>query len=136
MPDAGRTCCYSAPVPAPSVSVLVVSWQSGAWLERCVRSIGPEDAELIVADNASTDGSADRARAAAPHAIVLALDRNRGFAGGVNAARRAAHAPRLLLLNPDAAATPGAVARLAAALDAAPDIGAAAGRLVGEDGVQ
>ena len=116
------------------MSVLVVSWQSGAWLERCVRSIGPDAAELIVADNASTDGSADRARAAAPHATVLALDRNLGFAGGVNAARRAAHAPRLLLLNPDAAATAGAVARLAAALDAAPDIGAAAGRLVGEDG--
>jgi GT2 family glycosyltransferase len=121
-------------VSAPAVSVLVVSWQSAAWIDRCLRSIAPADAEIIVADNASTDGSAARAREAAPRATVLALERNLGFAGGVNAARRAARAPRLLLLNPDAAATPGAIARLAAALDADPALGAAAGRLVGEDG--
>lgn len=121
-------------MPAPAVSVLVVSWQSGAWLERCLRSIDPAEAEIIVADNASTDGSAARAASVAPHARVLALDRNLGFAGGVNAARRAAAAPRLLILNPDAAATPGAIARLAAALDAAPDVGAAAGRLIDASG--
>jgi len=121
-------------VPAPAVSVLVVSWQSGAWLERCLRSIDPAEAQIIVADNASTDGSAARAAASAPHARVLALPRNLGFAGGVNAARREATAPRLLILNPDAAATPGAIGRLAAALDAAPEIGAAAGRLVDADG--
>lgn len=118
-------------MPAPAVSVLVVSWQSAPWIERCLRSLGTDPAiEIIVADNASTDGSAARASAAAPQARVLALDRNLGFAGGVNAARREAHAPRLLLLNPDAAATAGAIPRLAAALDGAPDIGAAAGRLV------
>jgi GT2 family glycosyltransferase len=121
-------------VPGPGVSVLVVSWQSAAWIERCVRSIGPADAQLIVADNASSDGSAALARAAAPHAVVLELPRNLGFAGGVNAARRAADAPRLLLLNPDAAATPGAIARLAAALDADAGLGAVAGRLVHADG--
>jgi GT2 family glycosyltransferase len=116
------------------VSVLVVSWQSAAWIERCVRSIDPDDAEIIVADNASTDGSPVRARAAAPRARVVELPRNLGFAGGVNAARRAARAPRLLLLNPDAAATPGAIARLAAALDGDPGLGAVAGRLVHADG--
>jgi GT2 family glycosyltransferase len=121
-------------VPGPGVSVLIVSWQSAAWLERCLTAIDPAVAEIVVADNASTDGSATVARTAAPHATVLALDRNLGFAGGVNAARRAARTPRLLLLNPDAAPTPGAVARLADALDAAPDLGAVAGRLVGADG--
>jgi N-acetylglucosaminyl-diphospho-decaprenol L-rhamnosyltransferase len=121
-------------VPGPGVSVLVVSWQSAAWIDRCVRSIDPADAEIIVADNASTDGSPARARAAAPQARILELPRNLGFAGGVNAARRAAQAPRLLLLNPDAAATPGAIARLAAALDADPGLGAVAGRLVSADG--
>ncbi|MEO5819258.1 MAG: glycosyltransferase family 2 protein [Vicinamibacteraceae bacterium] len=121
-------------MPGPSVSVLVVSWQSAAWLERCLTAIEPGEAEIIVADNASSDGSAARARAVAPHATVIALDRNLGFAGGVNAARAAARTPRLLLLNPDAAPTPGAIARLADALDQAPDIGAVSGRLVGADG--
>jgi GT2 family glycosyltransferase len=125
---------YSAPVPGPSVSVLIVSWQSAGWLERCLAAIDPSVAEIVVADNASTDGSAALARRVAPHATVLALDRNLGFAGGVNAARRAARAPRLLLLNPDAAPAPGAIARLADALDAAPDLGAVTGRLVGADG--
>jgi GT2 family glycosyltransferase len=121
-------------MPGPDVSVLVVSWQSAPWLERCLTAIDPAEAEIVVADNASTDGSAALARTVAPHATVLELDHNLGFAGGVNAARRAARTPRLLLLNPDAAPTPGAIARLADALDAAPDIGAAAGRLVGDDG--
>jgi GT2 family glycosyltransferase len=121
-------------VPGPSVSVLVVSWQSAAWLERCLTAIDPREAEIIVADNASTDGSAARARTVAPHATVIALDRNLGFAGGVNAARAAARTPRLLLLNPDAEATPGAIARLADALDQAEDLGAVTGRLVGADG--
>ena len=121
-------------VPGPSVSVLVVSWQSAAWLERCLTAIDPGEAEIIVADNASTDGSAARARTVAPHATVIALERNLGFAGGVNAARAAARTPRLLLLNPDAAPTPGAIARLADALDQAPDIGAVSGRLVDADG--
>ena len=121
-------------VPGPSVSVLVVSWQSATWLDRCLTAIDPGEAEIIVADNASTDGSAARARTVAPHATVLALDRNRGFAGGVNAARAAARTPRLLLLNPDAAPTPGAIARLADALDEAPDVGAVSGRLVDAGG--
>jgi len=125
---------YSRRVSGPAVSVLVVSWQSADWLERCLTAIDPLEAEIIVADNASTDGSAALARTVAPAATVLALDRNRGFAGGVNAARAAARTPRLLLLNPDAAATPGAIARLAAALDASPDIGAVSGRLVDADG--
>ena len=121
-------------MPGPSVSVLVVSWQSAAWIERCLTAIDPGEAEIIVADNASTDGSAARARTVAPHATVIALERNLGFAGGVNAARAAARTPRLLLLNPDAAPTPGAIARLADALDQAPDIGAVSGRLVDADG--
>jgi len=121
-------------VPGPSVSVLVVSWQSAAWLERCLTAIDPNEAEIIVADNASSDGSAALARTIAPHATVMALERNLGFAGGVNAARKAARTPRLLLLNPDAAPAPGAIARLADALDEAPDIGAVSGRLVDAGG--
>ena len=74
-------------VPGPSVSVLVVSWQSAAWLERCLAAIDPGEAEIIVADNASTDGSAAVARTVAPHATVLALERNLGFAGGVFSCR-------------------------------------------------
>jgi GT2 family glycosyltransferase len=113
---------------------LIVSWNSADWLERCLAAIDPAVAEIVVADNASADGSAARARTVAPHATVLALASNLGFAGGVNAARRAARTPRLLLLNPDAAPTPGAIARLADALDADPAIGAVSGRLVGADG--
>ena len=121
-------------MPGPSVSVLVVSWQSAAWLERCLTAIDPGEAEIIVA-------ATPRPTAAPPGRAPWRRTRrssrwsgNLGFAGGVNAARAAARTPRLLLLNPDAAPTPGAIARLADALDQAPDIGAVSGRLVDADG--
>jgi GT2 family glycosyltransferase len=118
----------------PTVSVLIVSWQSGPLLLRCLRSLTDEGLDIVVCDNASTDGSPDLVAREHPHVRLLRQPRNLGFAGGVNAARAAAAAPRLLLLNPDTVAAPGAIARLAAVLDAHPAVAAVAGRLVGEDG--
>ncbi len=120
--------------PPAGVSVLIVSWQSRAWLERCLASLDPARHDIVVCDNASDDGSASFVAERFPAVTLLRQTRNLGFAGGVNAARRAATGAYLLLLNPDAAATPGAVERLAATLDATPGVGAVAGRLVDEDG--
>lgn len=123
-----------APPPASGVSVLIVSWQSRAWLERCLASLDPARHDIVVCDNASDDGSASLVAERFNRVTLLRQPRNLGFAGGVNAARRAATGAYLLLLNPDAAATPGAVETLAATLHAAPGIGAVAGRLVDDEG--
>lgn len=116
------------------VSIIIVGWNSGALLPRCLRSLADADAEIIVVDNASTDGSAARVERQFPTVRLIRAAANLGFAGAVNRGWHAAHGSLVLLLNPDVEAPPGAVARLASFLDTHPEYGAAAGRLVGVDG--
>lgn len=119
---------------SPRVSVLIVSWRACEHLARCLRALASTPHEIIVVDNASADGTVELVQRDFPDVRLLASPRNLGFAGGVNQARRAAAAPFLLLLNPDAEATPGAIDRLAGVLDATPGVAAVAGRLVNADG--
>jgi hypothetical protein len=117
----------------PLVDVVVVTYNSRLKLRACLEPLlGHEDLELIVADNASPDGSLD-AVAGLP-VTAIALPRNGGFAHGCNAGIAAGSAPYVLLLNPDAEIRPDAIRTLAAALAADERIGAAAPRIVAEDG--
>ncbi len=118
----------------PPVSVILVNWNSGDLLARCLRSLSDADAEVIVVDNASTDGSLERISNQFPAVRIARQAANLGFAGGVNAGARLASGRHLLLLNTDAVAAPGAVAALATFLDAHLTCGAVTGQLVGEDG--
>lgn len=112
-----------------TVSTLVVSWNNRDFLGRCLESLPPKT-EIIVVDNASTDGSADFVAETFPDVRLIRLETNIGFGPAVNVAARAATADYLLLLNPDAEATPNAVARLVEFLDEHVSCGAAAGRLL------
>jgi N-acetylglucosaminyl-diphospho-decaprenol L-rhamnosyltransferase len=99
----------SAPV-RPSVSVLIVAWNSSAELRRTlpplVAELGEGD-ELIVVDNDSPDDSAAVAMMLAPEARIVTMGRNRGFTGGVNVGASAATGDLLVILNPDAMPLPG-----------------------------
>jgi N-acetylglucosaminyl-diphospho-decaprenol L-rhamnosyltransferase len=95
-------------VAEPALAVVVVTHESAAYVGDTLRTLSDqlrEDDELIVVDNASSDGTPEAARAAAPGAVVLEQRDNLGFAGGCNAGAAAGSAPLLLFLNPDA--TPG-----------------------------
>ena len=118
----------------PTVSVIVVNWNSGDLLTRCLHSLSGIDAEVAVVDNASTDGSLERIEHRFPSVRIAPQASNLGFAGGVNAGARVTSGRYLLLLNTDAVVSPGAVATLAAFLDAHRACGAVTGKLVGEDG--
>jgi GT2 family glycosyltransferase len=61
----------------------------------------PCDAEVIVVDNASLDGSTEMVRRDFPHVRLLANSNNRGFTGGNNDGLRLASRPWVLFLNPD-----------------------------------
>jgi N-acetylglucosaminyl-diphospho-decaprenol L-rhamnosyltransferase len=91
---------------APDVSVIVVNYNSGHYLERCLRSIadagGDARVEIVAVDNASRDGSEDRALAAVPEARLIRNERNLGFGAAANVGMRASSAPFVFLLNPDA----------------------------------
>jgi GT2 family glycosyltransferase len=122
----------------PDVSIIVVSWNSARWIERCLRAIpaaaGARSFETIVWDNASLDSSASIAAAAGGAATdVVASQTNRGFAGAINDALRRARGTYVFLLNPDCEPQPGSIETLAAFLDANGADGAAP-LLVGEEG--
>jgi N-acetylglucosaminyl-diphospho-decaprenol L-rhamnosyltransferase len=112
-----------------TVSTLVVCWNNREFLGRCLESV-PACSEVIVVDNASTDGSADFVAERFPWVRLVRNGANVGFAAGVNQAASFAKGDYLLLLNPDAEATPKSIERLVAALEEHATCGAAAGRLL------
>jgi N-acetylglucosaminyl-diphospho-decaprenol L-rhamnosyltransferase len=115
------------------VDVVVVSYNSRRKLRHCLDPLlGAEDIRVIVADNASPDGSLE-AVAGLP-VTAIALPRNGGFAHGCNAGIEAGTSSYVLLLNPDAQIRPDAIRTLAALLAADERIGAAAPKIVAEDG--
>jgi glycosyltransferase involved in cell wall biosynthesis len=74
--------CANPPKP---VAVVVVTWNSEAVIEACLRSAVAEcPAEIIVVDNGSRDHTLTRAIMAAPEAQMITLETNRGFAVGCN----------------------------------------------------
>jgi N-acetylglucosaminyl-diphospho-decaprenol L-rhamnosyltransferase len=122
-----------------SVAVVVVTYNSAAVLEGCLGSLaegcrGVEVTEVVVADNASTDGTVAIAEGH-PGVRVVRLGRNAGYAAGINAGVAALGEPpeAVLVLNPDTRLTPGSVAVLARALGE-PGRGIVVPRLVGENG--
>ncbi|WP_020668532.1 glycosyltransferase family 2 protein [Amycolatopsis nigrescens] len=124
------------------VAVVVVTYNSADVLAGCLASLpeglrGVRLVEVVVGDNASTDGTAGLARRV--HGVpvrVLEMGRNAGYAAAINAAVHALRGFELdavLVLNPDARLRPGTVAKLAEALRA-PGRGIAVPRLLNADG--
>jgi GT2 family glycosyltransferase len=110
------------------LSVVIVTWNGLRYLPDCLATLVPQlppQAEIVLVDNASTDGTLDWLRAAYPAARAIVLPQNLGFAGGANAGLRAARGDLLLLLNNDAFVEPGCIAALLDTLAHRPDAGAA-----------
>jgi GT2 family glycosyltransferase len=119
------------------VSVVVVNWNAGASLGHCLASVAADAAhgvEIVLVDNASSDGSTAAAVAERPWVHVVTSPTNVGFARGANAGAAAARGEVLVFLNPDAVVEPGALDVLVAALHAMPEAGVAGGGLADEDG--
>jgi GT2 family glycosyltransferase len=93
--------------PSPQVSVILVTWNSGEYLPRCLDCLEAQtlkNFEIVLVDNGSKDGSLEGLKAKHP-GLALRLERlseNRGFAAANNIGARLAHAPWLALLNADA----------------------------------
>src|SRR5215217_9021931 len=97
------------------LSVIIVSYNTRADLERCLGSLRahPPAAthEIVVVDNASSDGSADAAAVFAGVHVIRA-SANAGFAAANNIGIKASTGTNLLLLNSDTIVPPGAIDRL------------------------
>ena len=110
---------------SPRVSVAVVAYESGPLLSRCLQSLRVQtmrDVEVILVDNASSDGAAQAAAAEQPDLVFIPNAENLGFAAAVNQAARRARGRWLALLNPDAFAEPDWLDSLLAATEAWPEI--------------
>ena len=122
----------------PAVSVIVVTHESAVDIAACLDSLRrhpPERShEVIVVDNASTDGTAAIVEEDYPEVRLVRSDCRRGFAANCNIGARLARGTILFLLNPDARVMPGAVDALAAHLDAHSSVAVVGPRLVYPDG--
>ncbi len=109
-----------------AISVIIVNFNAGAHLARCLGALARQsfaDFEAIVADNASRDDSLAGARAAIgddPRFRFVENGANLGFAAGNNRAAETARGTWLAFLNPDAFAEPGWLANLMAAAERNP----------------
>lgn len=116
------------------VAAIVVTYNSAPLLPDLFASLPAGFAgipwDLVVVDNASVDNSVEMTRQLAPQATVVVLDRNGGYAAGINAGVRAAgEHTAVLLLNPDVRLGPSCVPELIRALRE-PGTGIAVPRLV------
>jgi len=93
-------------VERPDLAVVVVNYNAGEHLARCVASVaaasGELSVDLLVVDNASRDGSARSAAARTPLVRLIENPTNRGLSAAWNQGAAATVAPWILFLNPDA----------------------------------
>lgn len=94
------------------------------FLPKVISTTDRSIADIIVADNGSTDRSIDIIRRFEPDVKMLVLDKNYGFAGGYNRAIERTRYKYTILLNSDVAPAPGWNAILQEYMDANPDVGA------------
>lgn len=105
----------------PRVSVLIVSYNTRALLLEALASVTScGTLETIVVDNASSDGSADAVAERFPEVWLIRSEQNLGFAAGINLAASHACGDALLVLNPDARLTSGALPQMLEILERQP----------------
>ena len=117
---------------SPLVSIIIVTWNSAAFLGRCLHALRAQTyakTELIVIDNASTDESVAMCAGCA----VVRNDTNRGFSAAVNQGIAQAAGDFVLLCNPDAFLDPRYIEEIVAAMTEK-DIGSGTGTLMRDDG--
>lgn len=120
------------------LAIIVINWNGGDFLRRCLESIDrfpPKlDYEIVVVDNASTDGSREWLQAQGDRVRLIANDENVGFGRANNQAFAATEAPLLFLLNSDAEVYQGTIDRLIETINEDERIGAVGPRLFNSDG--
>jgi GT2 family glycosyltransferase len=120
------------------LAIVIVNWNGGELLRRCLASVEqfpPNLAyEIVVVDNASTDGSREWLDSLGDRVHLIKNDENAGFGSANNQAFAATTAPFLFLLNSDAEVRAGAIDTLIETINSNERIGVVGPRLVNSDG--
>ncbi len=123
-----------------NLSVIIVSYNTAELLRRCLRSTmdslehASDGYEIIVVDNASSDGSAALVQAEFPQAQLIQNASNKGFAAANNQAIGRSSGRHLLLLNPDTVVLEDTIPKLVDFIDAHREVGMVTGMLLNPDG--
>lgn len=120
----------------PLISVVIPNWNGVELLPSCLDAIRLQTLagqEVIVVDNASSDGSCRLIEERYPEVRLLRLDANLGFSGGCNAGIRIAQGEIIALLNTDAEADARWLEALADVLNRHPEAGSAASKMLLHD---
>lgn len=125
-------------MPLPCLSIVMLSWNTRNLTLAALRALEKDRSarsrEIIVVDNASSDGSADAISAEFPGVKLIRNDDNRLYAEGNNQGAAIATGEYLCLLNSDTEVVPGALDRLVDFLEQHPDYGAVSPQLRSFDG--
>ena len=120
------------------VSIIIVNWNTRDLLLQCIESVAHDcdgvETEIIVVDNASTDGSPQAVGEGYPSVRVIANERNLGFATASNQGVSEATGDYILLLNPDTVVHPGAISQMLGFLSERREVGIVGPLLLGADG--
>lgn len=110
----------------PIISVVILNWNGKEMMERFLPSVVQysTEAQIVVADNGSTDSSIQMLREKFPSVRILAFDQNYGFAEGYNMALKEIDTPYTLLLNSDVEVTDQWLVPLLYYMEEHPDIAA------------
>ena len=114
-----------------TVAVTIVTFNSARFIAQCLKFVMEQDypgLEIVVVDNASSDGTAAILKQFESKIKVVYNQQNLGFAGGQNQAMSLSNADWWLVLNPDVRLTPNFVSTLIAAGEADPEIGSVCGK--------
>ena len=123
-----------------TLSIVIVNWNVRDLLRSCLHSVKAHtelssgEYEIVVVDNASSDGSVRMLAQEFPDVHVIANHENVGFGRANNQALATCHGRYLLLLNPDTIVLSGTIDRMLALAESRPDIGALGCRLQHADG--
>lgn len=119
-----------------SISVVIVSWNVRDLLRQCLQAVLAQTGrhQVIVVDNASTDGTLEMLRADFPEILIVANRENRGYTGGNNQGFQLASGKYILVLNPDTRLQPGAIVTMQAFLEGHPAVAVVGPRLLWPDG--
>ena len=123
------------PGASPQVSAVIVNWNHGAHLPACLQALHAQQPrpQIVVVDNASTDGSADWVAEHFPRVLLLRLESNQGFARAFNRGAAQSASPWVASINPDLTPRPGFFADLLAAAEQDERVGLCSPKLLRAD---
>ena len=124
---------FRTPLVKGRVSIVIPHWNGLRFLETCLTALRNQtysDIEVILADNASEDGSQAYTREHFPEVLIEQLPTNRGFTGACNAGMQVSSGEYVVLLNNDTEVDPNWVQEIVSAFERYPEAGFIASKML------